>query len=168
MNIFISGRYVFLIILSCFTILFGSWLYNHYGVHNKNIKIINVLDKKMYNDCHIPGSEQVDLDNLENYARKLDKNIEIIVYCSNYFCTGSSFACKQLKNAGFKHVWAYEGGMAEWYQAELPYVGPAQIPYLKKRITPPLVEHEEGVDVISMADLAKKLGFTVQNRKAKN
>lgn len=110
--------------------------------------VINVLDKQWYDDCHIKGSINVPLEAIETYAQQLDPEAsEIVLYCSNYFCTSSGYACKLLKNKGFKHVWAYEGGTAEWYQLGFPVEGPCEQEYLKKKI-----EQSQEADVSSECD----------------
>ncbi|HLB41034.1 MAG TPA: rhodanese-like domain-containing protein, partial [Candidatus Babeliales bacterium] len=44
--------------------------------------VINLLDPELYQDCHITGSVNVPFEQLENYAQKLSREREIIVYCS--------------------------------------------------------------------------------------
>lgn len=118
--------------------------------------VLNVLSKEQYDDCHIKGSEHVALDELENFVQNIDKDADIIVYCSNYQCSASEWACQTLLKLGFKNVHAYEGGMAEWLSMGLPSEGPCQAGYLKK----PNVKSEDEiaqVPVIDAHELAKKL-----------
>jgi rhodanese-related sulfurtransferase len=123
----------------------------------QGIFVLNVLDKAMYDDCHIKGSVQVPLEEVERFAASLDpEKAEIVVYCSNYMCTSSEYAVKKLKALGFQHVWAYEGGMAEWYQLGLPIEGSAQQPYLTKKVEKPTNE-EQSIPVITAQELATKL-----------
>jgi rhodanese-related sulfurtransferase len=120
--------------------------------------IINVLDKDWYDDCHIKGSINVPFFELDEFVKKLDtEKAEIVLYCSNYFCTSSIYACRHLKDMGFKKVWAYEGGIAEWYQLGLPVEGPCQRAYLAKSVQP---EHEMVSDdcLITAQELMQKIG----------
>lgn len=120
--------------------------------------LINVLDKDWYDDCHIKGSINVPFSELDEFVKRLDmEKAEIVLYCSNYFCTSSLYGCKHLKEMGFKQVWAYEGGTAEWYQLGLPVNGPSQRAYLSK----PVKAHEPASDacIITAAVLAEKLGI---------
>jgi rhodanese-related sulfurtransferase len=94
------------------------------------LKVVNVLDKKLYDDAHIPGSINIDYMEVEKRADKWAKATEIVVYCSNYKCTASGAMAKRLKKMGFAKVFAYEAGMAGWKQAGLPVVGPAKEKYL--------------------------------------
>ena len=96
----------------------------------ETIKIVNVLDKVFYDDCHIKNSVHVPFVDIEKYAQKWPRTTKIVVYCSNYSCTASGYAAKLLKKMGFEYVKAYEAGMAGWYQAQLPYEGPAKESYL--------------------------------------
>lgn len=119
--------------------------------------VINVLEKSWYDDCHIKGSISVPLEELDIFVKDLDpEKAEIVLYCSNYFCSSSGYACKRLKGMGFKQVWAYEGGTAEWYQMGLPVEGPSARPYLAKKITP-LLHQDDDIPVISAQELAQKL-----------
>lgn len=119
--------------------------------------VINVLDKDWYDDCHIKGSINVPFSELDEFVKKLDtEKAEIVLYCSNYFCTSSMYACNHLKEMGFKHVWAYEGGTAEWYQLGLPVTGPSQRAYLSKRVEPDgQTAHDECL--ITAKELADRL-----------
>ena len=123
---------------------------------NDHLKVINVLDVSLYNDCHIKGSMHVPFDEFENQARKWLKDHKddmYVVYCSNYSCTASGYAAKMLKKMGFTHVWAYEAGMAGWYQAGMPCEGPAREAYL----TMENVSHKDmgtgGFDVLTTEEL---------------
>jgi rhodanese-related sulfurtransferase len=125
----------------------------------QGLVVINVLDKSLYDDCHIKGSICVPFENVTEYAQNnIDKSAEVILYCSNYHCSASGQACKQLKKLGFENVYAYEGGTAEWYQQGLPVEGPSTKRYLKQKIT----AHEQDLSekqIITMNQLAHKMGF---------
>ena len=118
--------------------------------------VINVLDKEQYDDCHIPGSIQVDMMKVQKYVSSYPKTTKIVVYCSNYACTASPYIAKKLKKDGFEQVWDYEAGMAGWFQEKLPVNGPAQAAYLHQP-NPQLGNHPEGVEGISTQDLKKLL-----------
>ncbi len=123
--------------------------------------VVNVLSKELYDDAHIKGSIHVDLDSLETAAQTWDKKTPVILYCSNYMCTASSHAARELKKMGFEKVYAFEGGTAEWFQLsknDPSYIieGPAAESYLSHEVAAP--EHEEhDVDIISAQDLKNKM-----------
>jgi len=124
---------------------------------DKNIYVVNVLDDALYQDAHIHGSIQVSLTDLAQKAKAWRKNAIIVTYCSNYACTASSYAARMLKKMGFENVYAYEGGMAEWYQLhkqDPSYAvdGAAQEAYLHVVMEKP-AEHPEDVTVISSQEL---------------
>lgn len=121
-----------------------------------NLVIINLLEKQYYDDCHIAGSVNVELQDLEKFVAPLDKKIEIIVYCSDYWCTASGLAWKKLTSMGFENVWAYEGGTAEWYQLNLPVEGLCKEKYLTKKVAKPVHDAQE-VRVISAQELMQKI-----------
>ncbi len=117
--------------------------------------VINLLDKALYNDCHIAGSIHVPFMEIEAYAQPLDRQIPIVVYCSNYQCTASGQAYKLLKKMGFESVWAYEGGMAEWYQLKYPVAGSCSMKYLTKDT--PMPDEDHSIEKISAQELKSKM-----------
>lgn len=122
----------------------------------RSLYVLNVLDKPEYDDCHIVGSLQVSLDKVESFVQKLNKDTEMVVYCSNYYCTASGQVAQQLQSLGFTKVWAYEAGMAEWFQRGLPVQGPCKQSYLKKVIPQP-ADHEGDSNTITTDQLYDKM-----------
>ncbi len=96
------------------------------------LKVINVLDKSYFDDCHIKGSISIPFDEFEQSLKKLSKNDEYVVYCSNYACTAAPYAAQLMKDAGFEQVSLLPGGIVEWYQKGLPCTGQGQLQYLKE------------------------------------
>lgn len=148
-------------LLSFFFLLLvpGCWQESVQQKEEKSLYVINLLDKEWYTDCHIKGSVHVPFDQLMSFVRTLPKNTELIVYCSNYFCTASRTAYQQLVDDGFTQVYAYEGGMAEWYQLGYPVEGICAQEYLKKVVTQPAIEDDNSskIRTISAGELYKKL-----------
>lgn len=128
----------------------------------ESLYVINVLDKEDYNDCRIAGSKNVPFDQVKDFAKNLDKNVEIVVYCANYMCSASGSTAKELKQMGFQNVWAYEGGTAEWYQLGLkesgkyPVEGACKAGYLSAPNEKPAHEGTE-FPVISAQELRAKM-----------
>ncbi len=120
--------------------------------------VVNVLDADYFSDCHIKGSVNIILDQLDEFVKDLDKQkAEVVFYCSNYMCAASGFAAQKLKKMGFDHVWAYEAGMAEWHQKGLPTTGKCKKPYLEKQIEEPELDQTKDISIISTEELAKKM-----------
>lgn len=127
----------------------------------EGLLVVNVLDQKLYDDCHITGSIQVSIDQLDSFADSLNpEKTDVIFYCSNYMCDASGFAVKKLQKRGFKKVAAYEGGTAEWYQKGLPVQGPSKESYLKMVVPKP--QHNEDFPIIEMHELAEKMGISYE------
>jgi rhodanese-related sulfurtransferase len=128
-----------------------------------SLYVVNVLTKDMYQDAHIKGSMHLDLDDLDEYAGKWDKNTPVVFYCSNYQCSASGHAAKLFKKAGFNHVYAYEGGAAEWFQLGYPMEGPQTEEvsgYLKQVVEPGSTEHEfEVISAAALKDMMTKAGL---------
>lgn len=126
------------------------------------ILVVNVLQKELYDDAHIAGSINVPLADLQKAAQKWDKEVPVVVYCSNYQCSASTGGARILKNLGFQKVAAYEGGMAEWYQLSredktYPVEGPAKEEYLSVKIAAPVQTTAEDVKIITAQELRDQL-----------
>jgi len=134
----------------------GCWPWQIPAKHT-GLVVVNVLDQPLYSDCRIAGSINVPLDEIDLIESKVAKDAEVIVYCSNYLCTASSFARNRMRTIGFTNVRAYEPGTAGWHQAGLPVEGPCKEGYLTQPIKP-AANQEDGEGTISTQELADKLG----------
>lgn len=96
------------------------------------LKVINVLDKSYFDDCHIKGSINIPFEEFEKSLKNLSKDDAYVLYCSNYACTAAPYAAQLMKDMGFAHVALLPGGIVEWYQKGLPCTGLGQLQYLKE------------------------------------
>lgn len=137
-------------------LLFLLFLLPHCGQKKEDFYVVNVLDKKEYDDCHIKGSINVPFEDLEDYAKKkFDKDDTIILYCSNYKCSASKEGVKILNDMGLKKVYAYEAGMADWYQKGYPVSGSCKGSYLTAKNAP--LPDEEDIMIITTEELKEKV-----------
>jgi rhodanese-related sulfurtransferase len=83
------------------------------------IEIVNVLKPQDYYLGFIKGSKGIPLEELDHRLAEIDKNKEVITYCTGYECPASRDAAKKLQSRGFK-ARAYEGGIKEWKKDNLP------------------------------------------------
>ena len=88
-----------------------------------NFKLVMTLNEWAFNAKHIPGS--ISISRMEDAARLLDPEEEIVVYCSDPACIASQAAYQYLVKRGFKNVRRYSGGLAEWDAAGYPLEGEA-------------------------------------------
>jgi rhodanese-related sulfurtransferase len=114
-----------------FSALFFAGCWN--SSQDPELTVINVLDKEDYDDCHIKGSVNIFWDDIADKLLTLDKSKQYVVYCSDQACSTSTYNAKMFLDAGFQNIWDYEDGMSGWYQAGLPYEGPAEKTYLKNK-----------------------------------
>lgn len=149
-TLFVAGTLVF---------LSGCFFSGGSETKTSSLKVINVLDKEFFDDCHIPGSIQIPMMDVLKTAEKekWPQSTKIVVYCSNYACTASTTVCRQLMKEGFTDVWDYEAGIAGWYQEKLPVEGPAKAGYLMQENKPLEGVSSEGVQVISTEELRKTI-----------
>ncbi len=153
MNIYRSFTLSALAMFCVLCTLPGCW-----GEQKKTgLVVVNVLDKPFYDDCHIKGSINIPLEDVEKKMDTIDQNAEIVLYCSNYQCSTSEYVGQRLRANGFLNVSVYEGGTAEWYQAGLPVEGPHTQVYLSKPSRKLGQDNEQEIPVISMQELAQKM-----------
>lgn len=131
------------------------------ATQESSVILVNVLDEKLFNDRHIAGSINVSLQDIAKAAERWDKKATVVIYCSNYMCTASGQAAKELMKLGFTDVRVYEGGTAEWHQlhkkdSTYALVGPGNEAYLNIVIEKPLVSAAE-VKEISAQELKNLL-----------
>lgn len=132
------------------------------GTKKQSLLVVNVLDKEMYDDCHIAGSIQVPFADFEKEAKKWDSTTKVVIYCSGYLCTASGHAARTLKKMGFDQVWAYEEGMAGWKQSGLPTEGPCKLPYLdlpNEKLSDIIHEDVTVITTQDLSDLMKSEGL---------
>jgi rhodanese-related sulfurtransferase len=76
---------------------------------------------------HIPGSIHLNTheahDAHADRFSDLDKNDDIVVYCSNIDCNASRAAISQLLERGYRKVRHYAGGLIDWEAARFPLEG---------------------------------------------
>jgi rhodanese-related sulfurtransferase len=85
------------------------------------IKLVMALNRWAFDAKHIPGSLHFD-DPDELYAA-LQKDDEIIVYCSNVDCLSSVALYRALVERGYRNVRRYAGGLLDWEEAGLTLEG---------------------------------------------
>ncbi|MFC1842485.1 rhodanese-like domain-containing protein [Candidatus Dependentiae bacterium] len=122
----------------------------------KGLVVVNVLNKSVFDDCHIKGSIHIPFTKVKEDAPKMiDKDAEVVLYCSNYMCSASGAARKQLIGLGYKNVFVYEGGTAQWLQKGYPVNGSCKKTYLKVKIPKP--PHAQQDYMLTADQLKKKL-----------
>ncbi len=87
----------------------------------EDFRLINVLDESDFKKQHIPGSENIPVqqEGFINDVRQstTDRDQRIVVYCANEQCDASEIAAKKLQAAGFSNVYDYPGGIEAWQES---------------------------------------------------
>ncbi len=142
--------------------LFGSTLE---AIKAAKLVLINVNDKNEFDDAHIAGGKgvvsiYVPFADIGKALELLPKNMSIVTYCANYFCSACHTAATRLAEAGFTTVKVFSGGIAEWYQlaqqnpGKYRFEGPAERPYLKIHVDKP-ASGDEKLTIIGAQELQK-------------
>ena len=85
------------------------------------IKLVMALNRWAFDAKHTPGS--LHFDDPDDLYSALDKDYEIIVYCSNIDCLSSVAVYRALISRGYSNVRRYAGGLLDWEDAGLPLEG---------------------------------------------
>jgi rhodanese-related sulfurtransferase len=86
-----------------------------------DFKLVFVLGEWQFRAKHIPGSLHIDTP--EKGFAVLDRDDDIVVYCSIPKCAASQFAYKLLEANSFQHIRRYAGGIQDWEEAGYPLEG---------------------------------------------
>ena len=85
------------------------------------IKLVMALNRWAFDAKHIPGS--LHFENPEELYSTIDKDDEVVVYCSNVDCLASVALYRALVERGYRNVRRYAGGLIDWEDAGLPLEG---------------------------------------------
>lgn len=90
------------------------------GEQDKDFVLVNVLSPEQFNEKHIRTSINIPLEQ-DDFADKVaevagSKDRDVVVYCASTDCDASPKAAEKLEQAGFSHIYDYEGGTRDWFQ----------------------------------------------------
>ncbi|HYX51185.1 MAG TPA: rhodanese-like domain-containing protein [Ktedonobacteraceae bacterium] len=89
--------------------------------HKENFRLVMALADWAYEAKHIPGS--IHFATIKDAMQSLNKDDEIVVYCSDENCIASKSLGQLLERNGYSHVLHYAGGLQDWEQAGYPLEG---------------------------------------------
>ncbi|NGO08886.1 CBS domain-containing protein [Streptomyces sp. HC44] len=93
-------------------------------VEQEQAALVEVLPREPYEQAHLPGALHIPLRDLEQRApERLDGGLPVIVYCADHLCDMSPRAAVQLERLGFRRVYDYVPGKADWLAAGMPREG---------------------------------------------
>lgn len=88
--------------------------------NNERFVLVDARSGEDYDKSHLPGALSIPVEEIRDYAGRLDKNEEIITYCGSFQCPASTMAAKEFMSLGFKDVLDYKGGIQEWSEKRYP------------------------------------------------
>jgi rhodanese-related sulfurtransferase len=93
---------------------------------NEAMKLVFVLEPSYFEQMHLAGSINIPEEQIEEEAPKqLKKDETIVVYCASFECPASTRAAQKLLDMGYQNTIDYEGGLADWQEADYPMEGSA-------------------------------------------
>ena len=87
----------------------------------ENFRVVMALAEWAYQAKHIPGS--IHFATMKEAIQSLNKDDEIVVYCSDENCIASTALGQLLERNGYSHVSHYAGGLQDWELAGYPLEG---------------------------------------------
>ncbi len=89
--------------------------------HKEDFRLVMALAEWAYQAKHIPGS--IHFATMKEAIHSLNKDDEIVVYCSDENCIASTALGQLLERNGYSHVLHYSGGLQDWELAGYPLEG---------------------------------------------
>lgn len=77
--------------------------------------LVNAMEENKFRAKHIPGS--MNLFRKEDIQQSLQKEDDIVVYCTDLACNKSIILYHLLEAMGYTHLCRFAGGMTEWENA---------------------------------------------------
>ncbi len=87
----------------------------------EDFRLVMALAEWAYQAKHIPGS--IHFATMKEALQGLNKDDEIVVYCSDENCIASTALGQLLERNGYSRVLHYSGGLQDWEQAGYPLEG---------------------------------------------
>ncbi len=86
------------------------------------VQIVDIRNDEDYgkSDKIIPGAIRATFDTLDEVMGKLNKNIEVVTYCSSPEEASSSDAADKMLHDGFTKARALKGGFNAWEEQSYP------------------------------------------------
>ena len=84
-----------------------------------NARVFEVLSEAHWAAGHIPGAKAMPLDRIATVALTdaPDKEADVVLYCASETCKNSHLAAEKLVTLGYRSVFVYAGGKADWKAA---------------------------------------------------
>lgn len=90
-------------------------------------RLIDVLGPAHFELGHPPGAENIPRAQLRARApREIALDEAVVVYCDDRLCRESRHAAVILAGLGYRQVYDYEGGLADWRRQGLPLAAPSR------------------------------------------
>jgi rhodanese-related sulfurtransferase len=84
-------------------------------------KLVMAGSNWAFDTKHLPGS--IHFETPQQMLTALNRDDDVVVYCSNVDCAASLNTIKKLVEAGYPNVSHYAGGIIDWEAAGLPVEG---------------------------------------------
>ncbi len=81
---------------------------------DKQYILVDARENEDYRKMHIPGAISIPVDDADKLSDGMDRDKDVIIYCSGLMCDASTDVAAILHKKGFKKVSEYRGGIQDW------------------------------------------------------
>lgn len=89
-------------------------------LHDRGVQFIDVRWERNWKKGHIPGAASLPFVNETALKEIVNKNEEVVFYCSGIRCYASPEACAIALTLGYEKVYYFAGGYPGWESAGYP------------------------------------------------
>ena len=89
-------------------------------LHDRGVQFIDVRWERNWKKGHIPGASNIAFVNETALKEIVNKNEEVVFYCSGSSCNASPEACAKAVTWGYEKVYYFAGGYPGWESAGHP------------------------------------------------
>ena len=91
---------------------------------DRDFALVEVLPPEAFRAFHLPGAINVPVHQ-KGFGAAIErvvpaKDRPVVVYCQDKNCDASPEAAERLEQCGYRDVYDYEAGKADWKEAGLP------------------------------------------------
>ncbi len=81
--------------------------------------VIEALPESYFEQGHLPTAINIPMDKIDHLLEQyhIDKSDRLVIYCASEACQNSSKMANIIRSRGYKHVYEYSGGKADWVDA---------------------------------------------------
>ncbi len=90
------------------------------AMQKKSLTVIDVNSPQSWINAHVPGALNLDPVQFTESQLPVDKQSQLVFYCSNPMCRKAPSAARRAKKMGFNNTMVMSAGISGWQSSKLP------------------------------------------------